>query len=45
MTNTDPARIHELNELQRQYYASGVTRDLRFRKEMLRKLLGAIKLS
>ena len=43
MTNTDPARIHELNELQRQYYASGVTRDLRFRKEMLRKLLGAIK--
>ena len=43
MTNTDSARIHELNELQRQYYASGVTRDLRFRKEMLRKLLGAIK--
>ena len=43
MTNTDPARIRELNELQRQYYASGVTRDLRFRKEMLRKLLGAIQ--
>ncbi len=43
MTNTDPARIRELNELQRQYFASGATRDLRFRKEMLRKLLGAIK--
>ena len=43
MTNTDPARIRELSELQRQYYASGATRDLRFRKEMLRKLLGAIK--
>lgn len=43
MTNTDPARIHELNELQRQYFASGITRDLRFRKEMLRKLLGAIQ--
>ena len=43
MTNTAPERIRELNELQRQYYASGVTRDLRFRKEMLRKLLGALK--
>ena len=43
MTNTAPERIRELNELQRQYFASGVTRDLRFRKEMLRKLLGAIK--
>ena len=43
MTNTDPARIRELSELQRQYYASGATRDLRFRKEMLRKLLSAIK--
>ncbi|MBO7077195.1 MAG: aldehyde dehydrogenase family protein [Bacteroidales bacterium] len=43
MTNTAPERIRELNELQHQYFASGVTRDLRFRKEMLRKLLGAIK--
>ena len=43
MTNTDSTRIHALNELQRQYFASGATRDLRFRKEMLRKLLGAIK--
>ena len=43
MTNTAPARISELNELQRQYFASGATRDLRFRKEMLRKLLGAIQ--
>lgn len=43
MTNTDPVRIHELNKLQRQYYASGATRDLHFRKEMLRKLLGAIR--
>lgn len=43
MTNTAPERIRELNELQRQYFASGATLDLRFRKEMLRKLLGAIK--
>ncbi len=43
MTNTDPARISELNELQRQYFASGATRDLAFRKEMLRKLLDAIQ--
>ena len=43
MTNTDSTRIHALNELQRQYFASGATRDLRFRKEMLRKLLGAIQ--
>jgi len=43
MTNTDPARIRELSELQRQYFASGITRDLYFRKEMLRKLLAAIQ--
>ena len=43
MTNTDPARISELNELQRQYFASGATRDLAFRKEMLHKLLDAIQ--
>ncbi|MBO7574941.1 MAG: aldehyde dehydrogenase family protein [Bacteroidales bacterium] len=43
MTNTAPERIRELNELQRQYFASGATLDLRFRKEMLRKLLGAIQ--
>jgi len=43
MTNTAPERISELKELQRQYFATGATLDLRFRKEMLRKLLGAIK--
>ena len=43
MTNTAPERISELNELQRQYFASGITRDLHFRKEMLRKLLAAIQ--
>ena len=43
MTNTDPARIRELTELQRQYFASGATRDLAFRKEMLHKLLNAIQ--
>ncbi len=43
MTNTAPERIRELNELQRQYFASGATLDLRFRKEMLRRLLGAVK--
>ena len=43
MINTDSARIQELNRLQREYYATGVTRDLRFRKAMLRKLLSAIK--
>ena len=43
MTTTAPERIQELNRLQREYFASGATLDLRFRKEMLRKLLGAIK--
>ncbi len=43
MTNTAPERISELKELQRKYFATGATLDLQFRKEMLRKLLGAIK--
>ena len=43
MTNTDTARIRELHRLQREYYATGATRTLAFRKEMLRKLLDAIK--
>ena len=43
MTNTAPERISELKELQRKYFATGATLDLHFRKEMLRKLLGAIK--
>ena len=43
MTNTPTERIQELNRLQREYYATGATRDLAFRKEMLRKLLAAIK--
>ena len=43
MTNTDTARIRELHRLQREYYATGATRDLAFRKEMLRKLLDAIR--
>jgi aldehyde dehydrogenase (NAD+) len=43
MNNTSPERIKELNALQREYYASGATRDLHFRREMLSKLLGAIK--
>ena len=43
MTNTAPERISELNRLQRDFFASGATLDLRFRKEMLRKLLAAIK--
>ena len=36
-------RIQELNRLQREYYATGATRDIAFRKCMLRKLLAAIK--
>ena len=43
MTNTPTERIQELNRLQREYFATGATLDLSFRKEMLRKLLGAIK--
>ena len=43
MTNTDTARIQELHRMQREYYATGATRNLAFRKEMLRKLLDAIK--
>ncbi len=41
--NTSPERISELHRLQHEYFASGVTRDLQFRKQMLRKLLAAIK--
>ena len=43
MTNTAPDRIQELHRLQREYFATGATLDLRFRKEMLRKLLDAIR--
>ena len=43
MTNTDTARIQELHRLQHEYYATGATRNIAFRKEMLRKLLSAIK--
>ena len=43
MTNTSSERMLELHRHQRDYFASGVTLDLSFRKEMLRKLLGAIK--
>lgn len=43
MENTTPERIQELNRLQRDYFASGVTRDLAFRRQMLRKLLTAIQ--
>ena len=43
MTNTSTERIRELNRLQREYYATGATRGIAFRKSMLRKLLAAIK--
>ena len=43
MTNTPTERIQELHRLQREYYATGATLDLKFRKQMLRKLLAAIK--
>jgi len=43
MENTAPERIQELHRLQRDYFASGVTRDLAFRRQMLRKLLTAIQ--
>jgi len=43
MENTTPERIQELNRLQRDYFATGVTRDLAFRRQMLRKLLTAIQ--
>ncbi len=43
MENTTPERIRELNRLQRDYFASGATRNLAFRRQMLRKLLTAIQ--
>ena len=43
MTNTASDRILELHRLQREYFATGTTLDLGFRKQMLRKLLEAIK--
>ena len=41
--NTASDRILELHRLQREYFATGTTLDLGFRKQMLRKLLEAIK--
>ena len=43
MDNTSTERIQELHRLQHEYYATGATRDIAFRKQMLRKLLEAIK--
>ena len=43
MENTALERIQELHRLQRDYFASGVTLDLAFRRRMLGKLLHAIK--
>ena len=43
MENTTSERIRELNRLQRDYFASGATRNLAFRRQMLRKLLTAIQ--
>ena len=43
MTNTPTERIQELNRLQREYFATGATLDLKFRKQMLRQLLAAIQ--
>ncbi|MCR4823940.1 MAG: aldehyde dehydrogenase family protein [Bacteroidales bacterium] len=43
MENTPNDRIRDLHRLQHDFFASGATRDLSFRKDMLRKLLSAIK--
>lgn len=43
MENTALERIQELHRFQRDYFASGVTLDLAFRRRMLGKLLHAIK--
>ncbi|MCR5352181.1 MAG: aldehyde dehydrogenase family protein [Bacteroidales bacterium] len=43
MENTATERIQELNRAQREYFATGITRDLAFRRLMLRKLLRAIQ--
>jgi len=43
LTNTPTAEIARLREQQRQFYRSGITRSLDFRKEMLRQLLSSIK--
>ncbi|MBR5925449.1 MAG: aldehyde dehydrogenase [Bacteroidales bacterium] len=43
MTNTNPEHILELHRLQKEYFSTGATRGLAFRKQMLRRLLSAIK--
>ena len=43
MENTSSERIHGLNRLQRGFYATGATRDISFRKKMLRKLQDALR--
>ena len=43
MTNTAPERIQELHRLQHEFFATDATKSVAFRKQMLRKLLVAIK--
>lgn len=43
MKNTPKERILEIREAQREYFATGATLDVEFRKAMLRKLLTALE--
>ena len=43
MENTSIERISEIHKLQKEYFRSGVTLDVCFRKEMLKKFLGAME--
>ena len=42
LTEPNTAHIKALVEKQRNYFATGATKDLKFRKEMLKKLKNAI---
>ena len=43
MNNTSTPEIINLKEAQKQYFSSGATLDIRFRKEMLKRLLSAVE--
>ena len=43
MDNTSTERIIELHNKQKEYFATGATLDISFRKAMLKKLLAAME--
>ena len=43
MANSSIETISSINKAQKEYFRSGVTLDIKFRKDMLKKLLAAME--